>query len=191
MRRRHDSYNLVAGRVSASGKLLALAPIYQGRVWVICRDCGRELRVNLMSFYRVNGGCNRCRHRVENHATTIRMAAKHGSPIERIARAIGFSTSAVADFMRKNDIPRTGKKPRKSFTSTRSHPSAAHRADVVAYARTHTAREAALRYGVSERTIVRWRNGYVKKIALVNEFASDESSDRSSGDQANELQRAP
>lgn len=154
-RRRHP------GDYSRDGRCMIIAPPGRYRTWIICADCGREsLKHNTALYREGRHTCCGCTYQtVAKRIDDVRALVRRGYSYDRISRELGFGKNAIVAAMRKHGI--------KAARRTSKWPSGitpAMRLDAVRLADETSARYAAEYFGVTERSIVRWRNGHIKKV---------------------------
>lgn len=101
---------------------------------------------------------------VDTRADRIRNLLSLGDSVRTIADKLEMGESVVRRVIRDSGLPRPGSRRGKGFQNKR-HPSPAERAIAIQVANEQGAHRAARLLGVHERTIVRWRNGHLKKAA--------------------------
>lgn len=156
----------VPGAESPGGVLVAVSGQRNGKIRIVCRKCNKHKLVWVTALYRPaqSCGCLGGGRGPSRNLKKIRALVRAGKSVREAADAIGIRESTVRGLINKYGLKkprnRRGENPR-----TGAHITASHRAKAVSFANAHGAREAAKLFGVHERSIVRWRNGYVKKVA--------------------------
>ncbi len=99
-----------------------------------------------------------------SRAERVRELVAAGESVRAIADRLGMGESVLRRLMSVYGIPKPESRRGRGIHPKR-HPTADQRARAIAVANELGAHHAARILGVHERTIVRWRNGHLKKAA--------------------------
>lgn len=156
----------IAGNISKCGSLIAISRIVAGRVWVLCRHCGKEKRVHAGRMYAPRSrscGCLNPGAGPGVRAAALRPMIARGLTVREMSESLGIRESSVRGLIRRNKLP-APVNMRGLGLAFGSHKTPEQRAAAVARANQVGAAAAADEFGVHERSIVRWRNGHTQRV---------------------------
>lgn len=169
-RQRHEK--LEPGRMSRDGRcmVVALEPgttTRRGKCWIICADCGEITLQWRTSLYRSGSYtcCGCVSLPLRNKEDAIRKMVRDGKSLYAMSRELGVRASSIRAAAKKRGIklgPRTGRRGQRWPSGI----TVAMRREAVQLANETSARYAAEYFGVTERSVVRWRSGRIRRMAM-------------------------